>query len=174
MEAWGNAGGLESNVGILARLEIIGLPPQATLMTTIGTTWTINQTICKLYFHLFERSTTFNMQKQGHIFVTFFHLKDPKTDTRYSPVLSMRAPWSVLIYRGAAISIGASKRVSSITSIPPCRVNSQEICYEQILWGIPIYDQWEDVSPWWNILLFLVQNSQRCRICMSPDMLKGC
>lgn len=65
MEAWGNAGGLESNVGILVRLEIIRLPPQATL-TTIGTTWTINQTICKLYFHLFERSTTFNMQKQGY------------------------------------------------------------------------------------------------------------
>lgn len=116
-------------------------------MTTIGTTWTINQTICKLDFHLFERSTTFNMQKQGHIFVTFFHLKDPKTVTRYSPVFSIRAPWSVLIYRGAAISIGASKRVSSITSIPPCRVNQQEICYDQILWGIPIYDQWEEVSP---------------------------
>lgn len=112
----------------------------------------------KLYFHLFERSTTFNMQKQGHIFLTFFHLKDPKTVTRYSPVLSIRAPWSVLIYRGAAISIGASKRVSSITSIPPCRVNQQEICYDQILWGIPIYDQWEEVSPWWNIMLFLVQN----------------
>ena len=117
--------------------------------------------LCKLYFHLFERSTTFNMQKQGYNWYNiylFFHLKDPRAVRHYSPVFSIRAPWSVLIYRGAAISIGASKRVSSITSIPPCRVNQQEICYDQILWGIPIYDQWEDVSPWWNILLFLVQN----------------
>jgi len=86
------------------------------------------------------------MQKQGYNWYNiylFFHLKDPRAVRHYSPVYSIRAPWSVLIYRGAAISIGASKRVSSITSIPPCRVNQQEICYDQILWGIPIYDQWE-------------------------------
>ena len=42
MENWGNAGGLESNdlEFYLVRLEIIGLPPQATVIT-IGTTWTI-------------------------------------------------------------------------------------------------------------------------------------